>query len=91
MEMICLARTQNFPKTNISLSPLDTHTYVYVSEGKKDQFFGKFCLHTKRMIPYGERIHSSRISHSQMFFKIGILEKVPKIHRKTPVQDSLFK
>ena len=36
MEMICLARTQNFPKSNISLSPLDTHTYVYVSEGKKD-------------------------------------------------------
>ena len=32
---------QIFRKTDISY-PLDTHTYVYVSGGKKHLFFGKF-------------------------------------------------
>ena len=32
---------QIFRKTDISY-PLDTHTYVYVSGGKKHMFFGKF-------------------------------------------------
>ena len=29
-------------------------------------------------------------SHSQMFFKIGVLKKIRNIHRKTPVLEFLF-
>ena len=44
--IIHLVRTQNVPK-NLHFSPLDTHTYVCVSGGKKCKFFGKFCVRTK--------------------------------------------
>ena len=38
-----------YGKSSIKLTflPLDTHTYVYVPEGKKCQFFGRFCVLTK--------------------------------------------
>ena len=39
-----------FSKILTSLPP-DTHTYVCVSEGQKCQFFGKFCVRTKLIIP----------------------------------------
>ena len=35
----------------LTFLPPDTHMYVCVSEGNKCMFFGKFCVHTKSMIP----------------------------------------
>ena len=35
----------------LTLLPPDTHTFVFVSGGKKCEFFGKFCVSTKLMIP----------------------------------------
>ena len=41
---------------------------------------------------YWEKENSKdRSSRSQMFFKIGVLKNFEKIHRKTPVSESLFK
>ena len=45
-----LVRTQNFPKKYHFL-PTDTHTYVCEWGIKKCEFFGKFCVSTKWMIP----------------------------------------
>ena len=42
--------TQTFPKNFYYLSP-DTHTYIYTFGGKKEKFFGRFCVLTKRIIP----------------------------------------
>ena len=38
------------PKNGYFL-PLEAHMYMYVSGGKKWQFFGNFCVRTKCMIP----------------------------------------
>ena len=48
--IIHLVRRQIFLKNYYFLPP-DMHTFVCVSGGKKCQFFGKFCVRTKWMIP----------------------------------------
>ena len=47
---IHLVPTQHFPKNQYFLPP-DTHTYVYVSGGKRYQFIRNFGVRTKQMIP----------------------------------------
>ena len=53
---------KQYPKSNITENflPLDTHTYVFVSGGKKSNFFGKFFEHTKWMIPIITRVYHYR-------------------------------
>ena len=76
--------TPNFPKIEHFLPP-DTHTYVYVSGGKKCSFFGKFgvlyFLETPvfrfALLPYYRRNHK----HQNIFFKISIESWQKKLWR----------
>ena len=58
--------TPNFPK-NEHFLPLDTHTYVCVSGGKKCSFFGKFgalCFLETPVLRFALLLHYRRISQT---------------------------
>ena len=50
----------------------DTETYTCVAGGKECKFLGKFCVHTKWIIPKQER---ERKNLSLVFYRIAVLEK----------------
>ena len=58
-----------FQKTNISYPLIRTRMYMCVSGGTKCQFFGKFCVRTKRIISIQKCF---RESVSFNFFEISI-------------------
>ena len=41
------------------------NNYIYVSGGKKCQFFGKFCVLTKWMIPHSSCMRTRKVSKMQ--------------------------